>query len=317
MNRILSYFVLVFFFIVSASTSAKSEHLDSIKVYLPFYGNMNDWSGWNNNGQSSNGVLGTDRYGNVSCAFLIQDSSGFFRVPSKNVHVPTFTHSQWVQLNERPDSNGMTIFEMGTDSCLQSLKLFPLGPDSIWMEYRLPFNTADSVKGMAVRMPTQSWHHLTTMRSRDSVYFYFDVLFSTEFYVPGNVCHTGDWVYYGASHDSSSALDGTLDEVRIFSENIEPSLLLTIVSGERLSLEKAENRDWSVYPNPGSGKIGIESKKIVRGIVLRNMLGVSVFSMDGVNSEMLEFPLVLPAGVYLLELEFQDGSRSSKRIVRE
>lgn len=301
--------------LLSLGAAAKPEHLDSVKVYLPFYGNLNDWSGWNNNGESKNNVMGTDRYGNIFRAFYVQDSSGFFRVPAKNIHVPTFTYTQWVEITEIPDTAGMTIFEGGTDSCRHSLSLLPKDQDSLWMEYRLPFGDGDTVLRMAVRMPVDSWHSLTALRSKDSVFLYFDVLFSAEFYVPGNICYTGNWVNYGAGFDSSRVLKGSIDEVRVYSENIEPSLLFDIVVGERLALEKPKETNLRLYPNPGNGHWHLEAEKNLRSLTIRDQQGRLLHQETGLNGLNKEIHLSLAAGIYFLEVELEDQTRSQLRFV--
>lgn len=261
--------------------------------------------------------MGTDRYGNMSRAFYVQDSLGFFRVPTKNIHLPTFTYTQWVELMEIPGPEGVTVFEGGTDSCTHSLHLYPKGPDSLWMEYRLPFGDADSVLRMPLRMPADSWHHLTALRSKDSVFLYFDVLFNEGFYVPGKVCHTGDWLYYGAGSDSTRALKGTLDEVRVFSENIEPALLLDIVVGERLGLDKGEKHLVRVYPNPGKDHWYIEAQKNMRSIKVMDQQGRLLHSIDQLNGPIAEFQLNLIPGIYLLQVELEGQGMTYHRLAVE
>ena len=302
---------------MSETIQAKPIHVDSIKVHLPFYGNLNDWSGWNNNGQSLNNVMGTDRYGNMSRAFYVQDSLGFFRVPTKNIQIPTFTYTQWVELMEIPGPEGVTVFEGGTDSCTHSLHLYPKGPDSLWMEYRLPFGNGDSILRMPVRMPLDSWHHLTALRSKDSVFLYFDVLFNEGFYVPGNVCHTGDWLYYGAGTDTTRALKGTLDEVRVFSENIEPALLLDIVVGERLALVHTNVPELRIFPNPGKDRWQIESEARLRSVSVRDYQGRLMHRIEGLTGTATELRVSLVPGIYMLEVENSDHSLRYHHLVVE
>jgi len=284
--------------------TAKPMHLDSIKVYIPFYGNFNDWSGWNNNAQSGNPDLGVDRYGNQNRAFAILDSTHFLTVPTTHTQVPTYTYMQWVRLDERPDSLGMTVFETGDVNCRHSLRLFPKGRDSITMRYQIPFGDADSVVEMHGRLPDNEWHHLTVLRSKDSVYLYLDVLFNKEFHVPGLICHAGDFVNYGANLDSGQMLHGAMDEIRIYSENIEPSLLLSIVQGERLGVENESSKlSISIFPNPSINSIHIISRTDFNAVEIYSLNGALLLSKSGILSKELTLIHQLPSGSYLIKLK--------------
>jgi|GEM_PF-2500306 len=269
---------------------------------------MNDWSGWNNNGQSGNLSLGKDRNGNADRAFAINDSTNFLTVPTNHTQVSQFTFMQWVRIDERPDSMGMTIFETGDADCRHALRLFPKGKDSVILQYQIPFGDGDSVVQMAGRMSTNSWHHLAVIRSKDSVYLYMDVLFNAEFNVPGIICHKGDIIHYGANLDSGQVLHGSLDEIRIYSENIEPSLMLSIVQGERLGMDETEFLSVLLYPNPSSGNIHIQLESGFDEIVLYDARAQILERSAFPSSHEKELQYSYPAGNYWIEVR-KEGKR--------
>lgn len=78
------------------------------------------------------------------------------------------------------------------------------------------------------------------------------------------------------------------------------------------SLEQ-EIRSISLYPNPTSGLVRIESEVPVESWMLRSMHGQVVAKGVGGVVELGE----LPAGVYLMEVELVNGLRVVERVVRE
>jgi len=309
------FFFLLWIGVFFLQAEAKPLHLDSIKVYIPFYGNYNDWSGWNNNGLRGNSGLGFDRNGNADRAFALVDSTNFLAVPTNHTQVPTFTYMQWVKLNGRPDSLGMTVFETGDAQCRHSLRLFSKGQDSVIMRYQIPFGDGDSIVQMAGRMTTNNWHHLAVIRSKDSVYLYMDVIFNTEFPVPGVICHQGNIIHYGANLDSGQMLHGALDEIRIYSENIEPSLMLSIVQGERLGMDEIPENTIQVYPIPSAGKIHIQFETGFDEILFYTAQAQFVVRRKFYATSEQELQINFAPGHYWVELRMEGKRIGIERIV--
>jgi len=65
MKKLFTLFLVLFFQILSFSQVSS----DSLRLYYPFNGNVNDESGNGNNGTISGAVLTEDRFGNPNSAY--------------------------------------------------------------------------------------------------------------------------------------------------------------------------------------------------------------------------------------------------------
>lgn len=308
--RITRMFCFLFFLLPGFA----GAHLDSVKVYIPFYGNMNDWSGWNNPGSSPQATYTTDRNGAPDKALLLTGANGHMDVPTKSIHNPTHTYTQWLRLDQKPDANGFVVFQMGDANCAHTLSVYPGSGDSVLLDYRFGKPGEDSVLQFGVLMPVQSWNYVTIMRSKDSVYCFYNVYFSAEKHVPGNGCLSGQTLRYGKNLQGTQGFIGAIDEVRVYSENIEPSFLFELYIGEKLGLGSGEAR-VSLYPNPSRDKVFIETEWEMQSVTVYNANGEAVLTRRLRNEKHLELSLSLAPGVYFISLFGENGIRATERLL--
>jgi hypothetical protein len=76
-------------------------------------------------------------------------------------------------------------------------------------------------------------------------------------------------------------------------------------------------RNITVFPNPSNGSFHIRSSQLVKLTSIRviNELGVLVLDKKLQESELNNFKLNQPSGMYLLELTDENGRRTIHRIV--
>lgn len=304
-----SYLFILGFLLTSIGTQA---HVDSMRVYMPFYGTMNDWSGWNNNGNNPNPLFTQDRNNTNNRAMLFDGSNTHVTVSTKLFERQTFTYSLWMQLTERPDSNGMVLFDKGYANCGQTLSIYPGNGDSVYLDYKLSLANGDSVIRFPAEIPNLTWHHIGVIKSNDSVYLYFNMLFGTEKYTPGTVCNNGDSLRYGAKLDGSRHFKGRLDELRVYVENIQPSELFSVFSGERLSIGESRKNSTEIFPNPATNYVEIQSSSPVLNSRIYSNIGALVYESG--NSHRLDLEQ-LDKGVYHIEIRLGDGSLIRKKLI--
>ncbi|MDX5320091.1 MAG: LamG domain-containing protein, partial [Bacteroidota bacterium] len=231
-----------------ASLQAKVDHLDSIKLYIPFYGNLNDWSGWNNNGVADTLHFTSDRNNAPEKAFSLNANNPNIRSRATFLNTNTYSLMFWFRFPELP-TDTLNWMYLGDPSCYQHLKVISSGSDSlhVFFEYR----EQDSVKGFDFEFPYQAgrWDHFTWMKSEDSVYAFVNAFFRFESPLAFQVCGNADSLFIGA-HQGTSLPNMDIDELRWFSENIEPSLMFSLVLSERTSLQTPESGELRVLPNP-------------------------------------------------------------------
>jgi hypothetical protein len=88
------------------------------------------------------------------------------------------------------------------------------------------------------------------------------------------------------------------------------------VVGGTVSLEEPM-AEWSVYPNPTKGQLRIDTEHAIRMVRLFTISGVMLQEHPA-----SDYPLVLDLGglsegLYLLEIQFQDGQRAVERLIKE
>lgn len=308
------FFMLFLLFSSFCGLTASVLHLDSVRVYIPFYGNMNDWSGWNNPGSCMQPTFTHDRNGAPDYALLLTGNQSHMDVPTKNLYRPTHTYAQWLRLDQKPDLNGFVVFQLGDSSCLQTLSVFPGSGDSVILDYRFGTPGSDSVLQFGVPMPLFDWNHITIMRSKDSVYCFFNVYFRVEKYAPVSACVTGQTLRYGKNLQGTQGFIGAIDEIRVYSENIEPSLLFAMYISEKLGLGM-EEVNFKLYPNPAMNKVIIESEWEMKSLTIYNIRGEAVLTRRLRNETYLELSLSLVPGVYFMSLFGENGIWTTEKLV--
>lgn len=299
-----------------AQLAAKPVHLDSVKVHIPFYGNLNDWSGWNNNGQVDSFFLGTDRYGNAQRSLVLNQRNRRLVVPARHLNTNTFSLAFWYRFLGLP-TDTLLLASIGDGQCHQSFYAWRIQEDSLEIAYQYDSLGSKDERNFRIPFDTLNWNHFTFMKSKDSVYCFVNAFFRQEVPFGRTVCAEADSLYFGPKEEHQSPLNMLIDEVRWYSENIEPSILFSIYTGERLALQEPESQVL-IFPNPSRGILTIQSDVEIDE--------VSLFSMDGRlvhtqkknrNDHAVDLQHVRP-GVYLMRLFSNEaGSKYVKVVIEE
>jgi hypothetical protein len=98
--------------------------------------------------------------------------------------------------------------------------------------------------------------------------------------------------------------------------NIACAPTTTIVTGmDEKSVETARVR---VFPNPSSGIINISSNGFIHGVKIVDLSGRECLLQQALNAQHVTLQLPqLPAGVYFLTVQLENGSRATTKFIRE
>lgn len=74
-----------------------------------------------------------------------------------------------------------------------------------------------------------------------------------------------------------------------------------------------KNKALSIYPNPTKGEVNIKTDKKIKSSSVFDITGKSVLKSESDRVNLSS----LPAGAYLLQIEFTDGTSSSEKVIKE
>jgi len=77
--------------------------------------------------------------------------------------------------------------------------------------------------------------------------------------------------------------------------------------------EASKSKTTSIYPNPTKGEITIKTDKKIKSSTIVDFSGKSVLKTDSKKVNMSS----LPKGTYLMNIEFEDGSMSTEKIIKD
>ena len=108
---------------------------------------------------------------------------------------------------------------------------------------------------------------------------------------------------------------GTIEIVFVAGATEEdPGLTTVTSSAEPLSLKDYATLDFSVYPNPSSDNISIQSKTEISNVQLFNSLGQNVLEVKGKSNIDIS---KLSAGLYVLKAQDAEGNLGVKRVIKQ
>ena len=81
----------------------------------------------------------------------------------------------------------------------------------------------------------------------------------------------------------------------------------------------SEDNQTMLYPNPTSNVVQIQSAQIIKSAALFDLQGKLLFSKKNINNTTTQFDLKnnLQDGVYIIEIEFMDDSKTYKRLIKQ
>jgi len=228
--RLSSIIIVVLAFFMLAATSSAGLN-NGLVLYLPLYGNANDWSTNNNDGTVYGAEPTTDRFGNKNGAYFFDGTDDYILVPSSNSL--KFNNSisvcLWIKLNTLP-----------SDSCCEYYLVSKM------------YNVYPNLDGFNLAVSTYNNHNILFFRAAKSANWgdwhigesipfsaiplniYFQIVFtydgtSNKAYLNGKLYHSQDnpggnaggnneplLIGFANWSSDSRHFKGIIDEVRIY-----------------------------------------------------------------------------------------------------
>jgi hypothetical protein len=92
----------------------------------------------------------------------------------------------------------------------------------------------------------------------------------------------------------------------------------TILNNEQRQSSKGDkiNNSLNISPNPTSGNFEITSPNInLSKVYITNILGETIFSVQGLSSKSIGIELLHPAGSYFISVQFEDGAWITQKLI--
>lgn len=81
----------------------------------------------------------------------------------------------------------------------------------------------------------------------------------------------------------------------------------------------SDDNQITLFPNPSSNMVNLRSAHAIRSVALFDLQGKRLYTKTGINDSSTQFDLKdnLQDGVYLIEIEFMDDSKTYKRLIKQ
>jgi hypothetical protein len=84
-----------------------------------------------------------------------------------------------------------------------------------------------------------------------------------------------------------------------------------------ITIENTFGSNIKIYPNPAQSELIIESKKMIKNLIIYNSLGQTVQQISSINKDKILVNVnALPKGIYMLQLRQADGQILVKQFVK-
>jgi len=303
----------LFFFLLFMTGDITHAQLSAgLVAHYPFGGSADDVSGYDNHGIISGSVsLTADRFGAVDCAYEFDgDTASYIRVPydtSLSYTGNPISISLWYKGGSADDGDLECLFGqwsgMGYSGLAYYLYLSLYDVNRATFCERIWEDLATTDTGGI------DWHHLVAIYDDGDYAMYKDnILVGTASATP--IASSTNYFVIGR------AFEGKIDDIRVYDRAITTAEIDSIFnlpgSCEVLGLNEPVTTSYSVYPNPTTGIVRIESGNIdgktevsVSDITGRTIL--SKYIAEPAGSVDLSSQ---PAGIYILKLHNGSGEKA-------
>jgi Concanavalin A-like lectin/glucanases superfamily/Secretion system C-terminal sorting domain len=128
---------------------------------------------------------------------------------------------------------------------------------------------------------------------------------------------TGDIFRIGVSNAGIQKLQADIDYIRIFNQALNGAQVSQIFNNPNLLLSNANfqtnNLKFSLYPNPATNILNIESEIAIKSVEIYSLLGQKVHS----STEKQIIIAQLSKGAYMVRVEDIEGKVATKKLIKE
>lgn len=282
-------------------------------AYYPLDGDTKDYSG-NNRDATMQGVdEATDARGEEGKAYLFNSGSDLIAVPNSSPlnFQDKITLSFWVKAASIPEET--FILSHGSWEQRWKVSITPTGR----LRWTVKTNSATRDLDSSFPLTLNHFYHFTVVYSGYSMELYADGELDGFIQHSGSMGTTSNSLTFGRkdSGESNYFLRGVLDEVRIYNAIVPPNEISTLKDKwyEVVTGVEDEGVRLSVYPNPSTGIINVESSAAISDLSVFDMTGRNVrITNQSQNQVSSQFTVHAQPGMFLLKVKL-----GAKMIVRK
>lgn len=297
------------------------ETTPELVAYYPFNGNANDESGNENHGTVNGATLTTDKDGNADSAYAFDGIDNYIYVPHSNsldITGNEITISMWLY-NDNPDTSN-------------TWKGISKGGYDVGNGYELLFTNYPTANGKTSLNIGGGGYFTSSFNTYSNQWIMLTGTFNNgvgKVYINGieqpyttqgsiNLAASTSDLYIGTRNPPNNYdgfVKGKIDEVRIYASALTDAEVLNLYNSSALSIEDnqlTEDHNFYVFNNTLYFNQGEDISEVKRVYVF-NLLGQEVFKSNAIEKETsLNF---INQGIYIVKVEFDNGSVVTKKIV--
>jgi hypothetical protein len=291
------------------------------QVLISYYsfndGTSNDQVG-DIDGANIGATLTTDRFGNANMAMYFDGSATIDYGDSSETNLNNITGisiSCWTKSNNLSSAGLTSIVSRWTGSgSSEQYGLFAQSNDHLFAIGSVASNGI-SLNGNI----DTGWTHVVATYSATSVIYYINGVSSgggfTGTPFPGSSGSAK--LFVGSQNGTSRFFTGAIDDIKIYDEAISSATVLALYNELNPTLGINENptpNQITLYPNPSSSQLNINSSEAVEQIRIIDLTGKTISTIVKPNNS-IDVSL-LSKGVYLLQIQTKKGI-SNNRFIKE
>jgi Concanavalin A-like lectin/glucanases superfamily len=237
--KVLDFFAIHFSFALAAMDKAGAYPISGMKcqslptnglvAYYPFNGNANDESGNKNNGVVNKATLTTDRFGNANSAYNFNGNAYIdVNTISNSTLTSNFTLSTWVNFANFSNNYPCMIFGENQFVMLQGWgPVYGVNQKKVSFYYE-PRTAPNNLTANSISPLTENkFYHVVARKSGSSFSIFVNGVLQQTLTNPNNLAN-GKFLRFGGGRDSNEALNGTLDDIRIYNRALSDTEIQTL-----------------------------------------------------------------------------------------
>lgn len=299
----------------------KLYETSSLVAYYPFNGNANDESNFGNHGTVNGATLTTDKDGNPDSAYAFDGIDNFIQIPhssSLDITGNELTVSMWLY-NDNPDASN-------------TWKGISKGGYDLGNGYELLFTNYPTSNGKtslnigsggyftsSFNTYSNQWMMLTGTFNNGVGKVYINGI-EQPYTTQGSIslaASTSD-LFIGTRNPANNYdgfVKGKIDEVRIYASALTDAEVLNLYNSSALSIEDNQlTKNHNFYVSQNTLYFNQEQDILeVKKLSIYNILAQNVYESKTIQKELpLHF---LNQGIYIVKVEFKNGSIGTKKII--
>ncbi len=253
----------------------------------------------------------TSTFGAVNEALDFSTDNKYISI-SKNTSLnmeSTFTVVAWIKWNGINSETEQVVVGSNTDWQFQIAnngKIALFSPNNVVDDF-----TAGLVESTNT-IPQNQWTLITATYDGRFAKIYINNTLETTTKANGHFGTVSPNLYIGSLMEDTKSFNGSIDDVRIYNYSLSADEIQVIYNTANLGLIDVNFSSISVYPNPTTNVINIQTKDKIKETKIYNGLGELVLTSNNkiINVEHLS------KGIYFFNIQLENGKNKTEKILK-